>query len=68
MENGLRLSDQGEQGENKHYFNDIKLIFKDESMKKKKRRRRNSKGEKNMRFFHAMLSLMVQRAVEDDSA
>lgn len=67
MENGLRLWDQGE---NKHYFDDIKLIFKDESMKKKKkkRRRRNSKGEKNMRFFHAMLSLMVQREVEDDSA
>jgi len=32
VENGLRIWDQGE---NKHYFNDIKLIFKDESVKKK---------------------------------
>ena len=64
MENGLRIWDQGE---NK-YFKDIKLIFKDERIKKKKkRRRRNSQGEKNMRFSHEMLSLMVQRSVEDDS-
>ena len=33
VENGLRIWDQGE---NKHYFNDIKLIFKDESVKKKR--------------------------------
>ena len=63
VENGLRIWDQGEN----NYFKDIKLIFKDERIKKKKRRRRNSQGEKNMRFSHEMLSLMVQRSVEDDS-
>lgn len=40
MENGLRLWDQGE---NKHYFDDIKLIFKDESMKKKKKKEEEEK-------------------------